>query len=113
MQAFWSLWIADQVVLHLVQNALKVFPDFPPELMDVVRKTDPATVTQHGLYMRDLSGLSADAEQPDAEACGPMNAKSHNSELSGSIHVCSCRQDVQKSKCFVETSKVTLDVCSC
>ncbi|KAL3137400.1 hypothetical protein ABBQ32_006923 [Trebouxia sp. C0010 RCD-2024] len=51
-----------------LENALKVFSDFPPELMGVVRQTDPATVTQHGLYMRDLSGLTVDAEDSDTQA---------------------------------------------
>ena len=37
-----------------LQNALKVFSNFPPELMDIVNSTDPSTVTQHGLYIRDL-----------------------------------------------------------
>ena len=76
--------------LRLVQNALKVFPDFPPELMDVVRKTDPATVTQHGLYMRDLSRLSVNAERPDAEASQAMDAHTHSSELSGTIFMSGC-----------------------
>ena len=67
---------------NVVQNALKVFPDFPSELMDVVRTTNPATVTQHGLYMRDLSSLSINAQQRDAEASQAMTAQAHNSELS-------------------------------
>lgn len=70
-----------------LQNALKVFPDFPPELMGVVRQTDPATVTQHGLYMRDLSGLSVDAEDFDAQANGTASMSDcmqpSSSELSG------------------------------
>lgn len=73
-------------MLNVAQNALKVFPDFPSELMDVVRKTDPATVTQHGLYMRDLSSLSVKAQQPDAQASQAMKAQAHNSELS--LHSC-------------------------
>ena len=38
----------------LLQNVLKVFANFPDELMDIVKGTDPSTVTQHGLYMRPL-----------------------------------------------------------
>lgn len=66
------------------QNALKVFPDFPPELMDVVRKTDPATVTQHGLYMRDLSGLPIEPVHSGAaaKASGGDCLRSSNSKLS-------------------------------
>ena len=41
-----------------MQNALKVFSDFPPAVLDLVRGTDPTTVTQHGLYTRDLSDLA-------------------------------------------------------
>ena len=53
--------------------------------MDVVRKTDPATVTQHGLYMRDLSGLSVNAEQPETEASKAVDAQAPSSELSGTL----------------------------
>lgn len=37
-----------------LRNAEKVFGDFPDSIMDIVRSTDPSTVTQHGLYMRNL-----------------------------------------------------------
>ncbi len=53
-----------------LQNALKVFPDFPPVVMDMVRRTDPSSVTQHGLYTRDLSHIHIDAKQPHSEASG-------------------------------------------
>lgn len=39
----------------VVQNALKIFKNMPKSLMDIVKKTDPTTVTQHGLYMRPLT----------------------------------------------------------
>lgn len=65
-----------------LQNALKVFSDFPPELMGVVRQTDPATVTQHGLYMRDLSGLTVDAEDSDTQASMSDSMQPSSSELS-------------------------------
>ena len=58
------------MLVLLLQNALKVFPDFPPALMDIVRTTDPSTVTQHGLYTRDLSHIHIDAEQAHSEASG-------------------------------------------
>ena len=41
-----------------LQNALKIFEHMPKNLMDIVKKTDPSTVTQHGLYMRPLSDPS-------------------------------------------------------
>ena len=42
------------LVILCMQNAEKVFGDFPDSIMDIVRSTDPSTVTQHGLYMRNL-----------------------------------------------------------
>ena len=42
------------VCCAFIQNALKVFADFPAELLDIVKSTDPSTVTQHGLYIRAL-----------------------------------------------------------
>ena len=42
----------------LLQNVLKVFADFPPAIMDIVGRTDPSTVTQHGLYMRPLNNTT-------------------------------------------------------
>ena len=36
----------------------KVFAEFPPAIMDVVGRTDPTTVTQHGLYMRPLNNTT-------------------------------------------------------
>ena len=37
-----------------MQNAIKVYSQFPDSIMDIVKSTDPSTVTQHGLYMRPL-----------------------------------------------------------
>ena len=37
-----------------MQNALKVFDFMPDELMDIVKRTDPSVVTQHGMYVRHL-----------------------------------------------------------
>ena len=42
----------------LLQNVLKVFADFPSPIMDIVKRTDPATVTQHGLYIRPLQNTT-------------------------------------------------------
>jgi len=33
---------------------MRVFADFPQLLLDIVKSTDPTTVTQHGLYIRAL-----------------------------------------------------------
>ena len=55
----------------LLQNALKIFEHMPKTLMDIVKKTDPSTVTQHGLYMRPLTDPSLHplvAKAPPAEA---------------------------------------------
>lgn len=41
-----------------LQNALKIFRKMPSALMDIVKGTDPTTVTQHGLYMRPLTDPS-------------------------------------------------------
>lgn len=32
---------------------MKIFDFMPDDLMDVVKRTDPSTVTQHGLYIRE------------------------------------------------------------
>lgn len=42
----------------VLQNALKIFEQMPKSLMDIVKRTDPSTVTQHGLYMRPLTDPS-------------------------------------------------------
>lgn len=42
----------------MLQNALKIFKHMPATLMDIVKGTDPTTVTQHGLYMRPLTDPS-------------------------------------------------------
>jgi len=39
----------------VVQDAIKCFSHYPANLMDIVRRTDPSTVTQHGLYVRELT----------------------------------------------------------
>ncbi|KAL0049404.1 hypothetical protein WJX82_001334 [Trebouxia sp. C0006] len=41
-----------------LENALKIFKKMPSALMDIVKGTDPTTVTQHGLYMRPLTDPS-------------------------------------------------------
>ena len=41
-----------------MQNAIKVYSQFPDSIMDIVKSTDPSTVTQHGLYMRPLGHTS-------------------------------------------------------
>ncbi|KAL0042605.1 hypothetical protein WJX79_004971 [Trebouxia sp. C0005] len=41
-----------------LENALKIFRKMPSALMDIVKGTDPTTVTQHGLYMRPLTDPS-------------------------------------------------------
>ena len=41
---------------------MKVFADFPTSILDIVKSTDPTTVTQHGLYIRALD----DAPEPNA-----------------------------------------------
>ena len=65
-----GLLFTSKVLILPLQNALKVFRDFPPALMNIVRTTDPSTVTQHGLYMRDLSHIHIDAKQTHSEASG-------------------------------------------
>lgn len=65
---------ANTAMLLLMQNALKVFSDFPPALMEVVRNTDPSTVTQHGLYTRDLSQCHVHNKSPGH---GQGNAEAH------------------------------------
>lgn len=65
-----SLLLTSKVLFLPLQNALKVFPDFPPALMNIVKTTDPSTVTQHGLYTRDLSQIHVHAKQPHKEASG-------------------------------------------
>ena len=54
----------------LLQNALKIFKSMPKSLMDIVKRTDASTVTQHGLYMRPLTDPSLHplvAKAPPAE----------------------------------------------
>ena len=64
-----------------LQNALKIFEHMPKSLMDIVRKTDPSTVTQHGLYMRPLTDPSLHPlvpKAPPAEAPDtPANKEEH------------------------------------
>lgn len=59
--------------IAVLQNALKIFKNMPKSLMDIVKRTDPSTVTQHGLYMRPLTDPSLHplvAKAPPAEAPG-------------------------------------------
>ena len=53
-----------------MQNAIKVFSHWAPSLMNIVKATDPSTVTQHGLYMRPL-GDSPMVDPPQAAPPGP------------------------------------------
>ncbi|KAL3154854.1 hypothetical protein ABBQ38_011396 [Trebouxia sp. C0009 RCD-2024] len=56
-----------------LENALKIFKNMPESLMNIVKRTDPSTVTQHGLYMRPLTDPSLHplvAKAPPAEAPG-------------------------------------------
>ena len=60
----------------MLQNALKIFHYMPKSLMDIVKSTDPSTVTQHGLYMRPLTDpslhpLVAKATPADAPGTPP------------------------------------------
>ncbi|DBB16334.1 TPA: hypothetical protein ACH3X3_014633 [Trebouxia sp. C0006] len=65
-----------------LRNAKQVFIDFPDSIMDIVRSTNPSTVTQHGLYMRDLghnqySPTSAPPSTPKQETpTKPMSKSS-------------------------------------
>lgn len=47
---------------------MRVFADFPQPLLDIVKSTDPTTVTQHGLYIRALG----DAPETTAPASSSM-----------------------------------------
>ncbi len=38
-----------------LQDVLKCFSHYPDNFLDIVRNTDPSTVTQHGLYIRELT----------------------------------------------------------
>lgn len=38
-----------------LEDALKCFSHYPDNFLDIVRNTDPSTVTQHGLYIRELT----------------------------------------------------------
>ena len=55
----------------VLQNALKIFEHMPKSLMDIVKKTDPSTVTQHGLYMRPLTDPSLHPLVAKAPAAAP------------------------------------------
>lgn len=65
-----------------VQNVLKVFASYPAALMDVVRCTDPSTVTQHGMYTRDLSVLHQSEAPKLASSTAGLKQSKHplNSE---------------------------------
>ena len=53
-----------------MQNAIKVFGHWAPSIMDIVKATDPSTVTQHGLYMRPL-GETPTVGPPKTAPSGP------------------------------------------
>lgn len=57
---------------HLLQNVIKVFSNFCPAIMDIVKSTDPSTVTQHGLYMRPLGGSAAFPAPSPTPASAPQ-----------------------------------------
>ncbi|DBA89388.1 TPA: hypothetical protein ACH3X2_004747 [Trebouxia sp. C0005] len=38
-----------------LEDVLKCFSHYPDNFLDIVRNTDPSTVTQHGLYIRELT----------------------------------------------------------
>ncbi|KAL0048074.1 hypothetical protein WJX82_007052 [Trebouxia sp. C0006] len=38
-----------------LEDVLKCFSHYPDNFLDIVRNTDPSTVTQHGLYVRELT----------------------------------------------------------
>jgi len=46
---------------------MRVFADFPQPLLDIVKSTDPTTVTQHGLYIRAL-GDAPEKKAPASSA---------------------------------------------
>ena len=53
-------WIPNLCCLSLssyrcLQDVLKCFSHYPDNFLDIVRNTDPSTVTQHGLYIRELT----------------------------------------------------------
>lgn len=57
-----------------LENAMRVFADFPQPLLDIVKSTDPTTVTQHGLYIRALG----DAPETAAAASSAMQESSQS-----------------------------------
>jgi len=83
-----------------LQNALKIFRKMPSALMDIVKGTDPTTVTQHGLYMRPLTDpslhpliapkpLDKPSEQPIAPGTPPHEQKERSSSAAASDQVSS------------------------
>ena len=68
-----NTWLG-QLKLGVLQNAMRVFADFPQPLLDIVKSTDPTTVTQHGLYIRALG----DAPETAAAASSAMQESSQS-----------------------------------
>ncbi|DBA89386.1 TPA: hypothetical protein ACH3X2_004746 [Trebouxia sp. C0005] len=59
---------------NALENAMRVFADFPQPLLDIVKSTDPTTVTQHGLYIRALGS----APEPKAPASSAVQDSSQS-----------------------------------
>ena len=83
-----------------LQNALKIFKKMPSALMDIVRGTDPTTVTQHGLYMRPLTDpslhpllalkpLDKPPEQPAPPGTPPHEEKERSTSAAASGQISS------------------------
>ena len=34
-----------------------MFGDYPPAIVDLLQRTDPAVITEHGAYLHDLTAL--------------------------------------------------------
>lgn len=68
----------------ILQNALKVFATFPKDLIDIVKDTDPTTVTQHGLYMRPLTDPS-NSSRADPESEEDSRAGAHATPASSEV----------------------------
>ena len=69
-----------------LQNALKVFSRFPPMLMDLVKTTDSSTVTQHGLYIRDLGSDSMDERLRETSKLGQAELQARRRKQAASSH---------------------------
>ncbi|KAL0018627.1 hypothetical protein WJX79_005682 [Trebouxia sp. C0005] len=67
---------------NALENAMRVFADFPQPLLDIVKSTDPTTVTQHGLYIRALGS----APEPKAPASSAVQDSSQVILLGDAAH---------------------------